>query len=278
MAGSRPQRKRLDVLLVERGLAQSREKAQALILAGEVRVDGAVVDKASTAVPVNALVESRRAQEPAYASRGAHKLLHALERFSIGVEGRIALDAGASTGGFTDVLLRHGVARVYAVDVGYGQLLWRLRTDERVVVLERTNVRYLESLPETVDLVVGDLSFISLTLVLGRLRSLAAQSADFVLLVKPQFEAGREEVGKSGVVRDPAVHRAVLLKVMEHAAGLGLYLHGLSASPVLGPAGNVEFLAWLRPDPPELVREQEVLIAEAISEAEQVRASRGMNV
>lgn len=278
MAGSNPQRKRLDVLVVERGLAESRERAQALILAGEVRVDGAMVDKASAAVPVTALVESARVRDPAYASRGAHKLLHALDQFPVLVEGRVVLDAGASTGGFTDVLLRRGAARVYAVDVGYGQLLWRLRTDERVVVLERTNVRYLESLPETVDLVVGDLSFISLTLVLGHLRDLAVQAADFILLIKPQFEAGRKEVGKSGVVRDPDVHRSVLVRVMEHAAGLGLYLHGLSASPVLGPAGNVEFLAWFRTVRPELVREQEALVAEALIEVKQVRGSRGMNV
>lgn len=277
MPGPKPQRKRLDVLVLERGLADSREKARALILAGDVRVEGAVVDRSSAQVPVDARIESSRAASPGYASRGAYKLVHALDRFELSVEGQVALDAGASTGGFTDVLLRRGAARVYAVDVGYGQLNWRVRTDPRVVVMERTNVRYLDNIPEPVQLVVADLSFISLTLVLHPLVRLSAAQAEYVLLVKPQFEAGRGEVGKSGVVRDPAVHRSVLYKVMEHAATLGLYLRGLSASPVLGPAGNVEFLAWFSREPAGMGHADE-FVAQAMKEAEQVKASGGMGV
>jgi 23S rRNA (cytidine1920-2'-O)/16S rRNA (cytidine1409-2'-O)-methyltransferase len=239
----KPARKRLDTLLVERGLAESRERARALIMAGAVSVGGSRVDKAGALVPVDAKLSSSGGGE--YASRGGLKLAHALDRFELSPKDKVALDAGASTGGFTDVLLRRGARRVYAVDVGYGQLAWSLRTDPRVVALERTNVRYLRELPEPVDLVTADLSFISLTLVLEPLRRLARPRADFVLLVKPQFEAGRERVGKGGVVRDPATHRAVLRKVLAYAGTLGLAPRGLTASPLLGPAGNIEFLAWL---------------------------------
>jgi len=227
---------------VERGLVESRTRAQAIILAGRVLVRGRMVDKASALIEVDAEIECPSGDE--WVSRGAFKLLHALERFPLTVAGRTALDAGASTGGFTEVLLRAGATRVYAVDVGYGQLSWKLRTDPRVVVYERTNVRYLNDLPERASLVVADLSFISLTLVLGRLVALAEPDADFILLVKPQFEAGRAEVGKGGVVRDPVIHRAVLEKTTAAAETHGLQLHGATASPILGPAGNVEFLAW----------------------------------
>jgi 23S rRNA (cytidine1920-2'-O)/16S rRNA (cytidine1409-2'-O)-methyltransferase len=271
-ARPKPERKRLDVLLVERGLAESREKARAVILAGEVRVGGEKVDKAAALVPVDAELVCSRSQD-SYASRGGLKLAHALDVFAIPVEGRVALDAGASTGGFTDVLLRRGAARVYAVDVGYGQLDWRLRNDPRVTLMERTNVRYVHELPERVGLVTADLSFISLTLVLDVLVRLAAEGADFVLLVKPQFEAGRGEVGKNGVVRDPATHRAVLLKVIGHAQTLGLQLAGLTASPLLGPAGNVEFLAWCRAGSGSAT-DVGTAIARALEAAERVRTGQ----
>lgn len=264
------ERKRLDVLLVERGLAESRERARALILAGEVRVVGARVDRAAALVPVDADVECGRPKHE-YASRGGQKLAHALDVFPITVEGKVALDAGASTGGFTDVLLRRGAARVYAVDVGYGQIDWRLRNDPRVVVMERTNIRYVRELPEAVQLVTADLSFISLTLVLQGMVALSSEEAEFVLLVKPQFEAGREEVGKNGVVRDVATHKAVLLKVVEHALALGLHLGGLTASPLLGPAGNVEFLAWFRRGA-DAVPDFGTSIAQTLEEAEQIRS------
>ena len=270
MSAGREQRRRLDVLLVERGLAESRQKAQALILAGQVRVDGARLDKAGAPVPVDARLECGSADGAEYASRGGLKLAHALDVFGVEVGGKIALDAGASTGGFTDVLLRRGAARVYAVDVGYGQLLWRLRNDPRVVVMERTNARYLEDLPEKVDLVTADLSFISLGLVLPALVRVSREDARYVLLVKPQFEAGKAEVGRNGVVRDPRTHRAVLERVVGRARALGLHLRGLTASPVLGPAGNVEFLALLASS--GFPEEEELrLIGAALAEAEKVR-------
>jgi len=234
---------RLDLLLVARGLAESRERAQALILAGEVTVDGRVAHKPGLAVSSTAEVAVRATLK--YASRGGLKLEHALDTFGLDVAGRIALDVGASTGGFTDCLLQRGAARVYAVDVGYGQLDWRLRGDPRVNVLDRTNIRYLESLPETPNLAVADVSFISLRLVLPTIWRLTAPQAQVVALVKPQFEAGREQVGKGGVVRDPAVHRSVLEGITGWAAGQGWQVRGLVQSPLTGPAGNIEFLLWL---------------------------------
>ncbi|MBA2363842.1 MAG: TlyA family RNA methyltransferase [Chloroflexia bacterium] len=268
MSAVKAGRQRLDTLLVERGLTASREKARALILAGQVRVDNQRIDKASAMVAAEALVECE--QPDAYASRGGYKLAHALDTFSMDVAGVTALDAGASTGGFTDVLLQRGAARVYAVDVGYGQLDWKLRSDSRVVVMERTNIRYVRDMPEPVQFVTADLSFISLTLVLPGLRQLADEGARYVLLVKPQFEAGRAEVGKHGVVRDPATHRRVLEKIAGHIASLGLSLRGLTASPILGPAGNVEFLAWCA-DAPPAAEASNVLISAALREAESIR-------
>ncbi len=264
-------RQRLDTLLVERGLSESREKARALILAGQVRVDNQRIDKASTLVAVEAQVECDRPD--AYVSRGGYKLAHALDTFRIDVTGLTALDAGASTGGFTDVLLRRGAARVYAVDVGYGQLDWKLRTDPRVVTMERTNIRYVRELPEPVQIVTADLSFISLTLVMPAMRQIAGPGTGYVLLVKPQFEAGRAEVGKNGVVRDPAIHRRVLEKIAEYIATLGLTLRGLTASPILGPAGNVEFLAWCT-DKTTDIQGSNRLIAAALLEADTIRQSR----
>ncbi|MFL5800843.1 MAG: TlyA family RNA methyltransferase [Roseiflexaceae bacterium] len=273
---------RLDQLLVQRGLAETRSKAQALIMAGAVRVVGVPGAKAGELVAPDAEVAVAAALP--YASRGGYKLAHALDSFGLSPAGLVAVDVGASTGGFTDVLLQRGAARVYAVDVGYGLLDWRLRQDARVVVVERTNIRYLEALPAGDDrrpttddrrpttddrrpttddgaieqsaicnlqsailaqCATIDVSFISLRLALPALRRLIAPGAWVVALIKPQFEAGPEQVGKGGVVRDPAVHAAVLRMVLAFAAGIGLPPHGLVRSPITGPAGNIEFLAWL---------------------------------
>lgn len=236
-------KKRLDVLLVEKGLARSRARAQRLIMAGEVLVNGQVVDKPGTRVPTDAAIELL-AHLP-YVSRGGLKLEAALDAFHVTVEGLIAADVGASTGGFTDCLLQRGAARVYAIDVGYGQLAWKLRRDPRVVVMERTNARYLERLPEPVDLVVIDVSFISLELILPRAIDWLREEGRIIALVKPQFEAGREQVGRGGVVKDPQVHAAVLRKIAHWAIARGLTVLGLMTSPLLGPAGNVEFLIYL---------------------------------
>lgn len=238
-------KERLDKLLVARGLARTRSRAQALIMAGEVLVQGERVDKAGTKIPVDAALE---VLEPLpYVSRGGFKLAGALETFDIDVAGRTCADVGACTGGFTDVLLQQGAARVYAIDVGYGQLAWKLRQDERVEVLERTNVRYLESLPEPVTFVAIDVSFISLQLVLPAVKQWLAPAAEIVALIKPQFEAGKDQVGKGGIVRDPAVHRDVLVRTLAWAEEHGLNPAGLIRSPIEGGEGNVEFLVWLRP-------------------------------
>jgi 23S rRNA (cytidine1920-2'-O)/16S rRNA (cytidine1409-2'-O)-methyltransferase len=236
-------KKRLDVLLVERGLAETRARAQAMIMAGEVRVDGRVVDKAGTGVDDAAEVEVAEAMP--YASRGGLKLEAALAGFGLDPAGKVVADVGASTGGFTDCLLQRGAARVYAIDVGYGQLAWSLRQDPRVVVMERTNVRYLESLPEPIDLVTIDVSFISLGLVLPVVARWLKERGCIVALVKPQFEVGKGEVGRGGVVRRPEQHVEVLARVAGWARELGLRLEALAPSPVLGPAGNREFLALL---------------------------------
>jgi len=239
-------RQRLDLLLVERGLAPSRERARALVLAGQVAVNGRVESKAGTPVAPEAAIELLRPDHP-YVGRGGLKLAHALDAFGIAVEGRQALDIGASTGGFTDVLLRRGAARVVALDVGHGQLDWKLRNDPRVVVIEGLNARYLEPshLPGAADLVVIDVSFISLAQILPRIPPLLREAADVVALVKPQFEAGRDEVGRKGIVRDPAVHERVIERVTRAAASVGLWRQGLADSPITGSEGNKEFLLWL---------------------------------
>jgi 23S rRNA (cytidine1920-2'-O)/16S rRNA (cytidine1409-2'-O)-methyltransferase len=237
-------KKRVDVILCERGLCDSRQRAQALVLAGAVTVDGKIATKAGALVDVDATIDVR-APAADFVSRGAHKLKAALDAFGLSIAGRIALDVGASTGGFTDVLLRRGAKRVYAVDVGYGQLAWRIRQDPRVVVMERTNIRYLDALPEPAELATVDVSFISLGLVLPQLTKLMVPSAEAVALIKPQFEAGRQLVKKGGVVRDPAVHRDVLLRVLAGSQTAGWAPLQLIVSPLLGPAGNREFLAHL---------------------------------
>jgi 23S rRNA (cytidine1920-2'-O)/16S rRNA (cytidine1409-2'-O)-methyltransferase len=242
-------RLRLDAELVRRGLARSRDQAADLIAAGRVAVAGQPAGKPATQVAVDAPITVQQASDgPDYVSRGGYKLAGALEAFGgVAVSGKRCLDAGASTGGFTDVLLRAGAAHVVAVDVGYGQLAWSLQTDERVTVLDRVNVRNLS--PEQVapppELVVADLSFISLTMVLPALAACAAASADFVLMVKPQFEVGKEKAG-SGVVRDPELRAAAVASVAEAAAGIGLGVAGITASPLPGPSGNVEYFLWLR--------------------------------
>ncbi|MFC2037600.1 TlyA family RNA methyltransferase [Chloroflexota bacterium] len=237
-------KERLDLLVVEQGLAHSQERAQRLIMAGQVAVDGRLVDKPGTQVPVAAQVTVKDRRP--YVSRGGLKLAAALDAFELDASGRTVADVGASTGGFTDCLLQRGAARVYAIDVGYGQLAWKLRQDSRVVVLDRTNARYLESLPELVDLATIDVSFISLKLVLPAVMGWLKAGGQIVALIKPQFEARRKQVGTGGVVRDPAIHRSVLEEITGWTESHGLGLMGLSRSPVTGPAGNVEFLAhWM---------------------------------
>ena len=236
-------RQRLDALLVERGLVESREMGRRLIMAGEVTVNGQTVDKPGHRVPSDANLVLRAA--PRFVSRGGDKLDAALRVFPITVEGLICADVGASTGGFTDCLLQHGAARVYAIDVGYGQLDYRLRQDARVVVMERINARHLAALPETVRLCTIDASFISLRVLLPVARGWLAPPADVIALIKPQFEAGRRDVGKGGVVRAPEVRRRVLQEVLGYAVDAGFVVAGLMRSPLRGPAGNIEFLAWL---------------------------------
>jgi 23S rRNA (cytidine1920-2'-O)/16S rRNA (cytidine1409-2'-O)-methyltransferase len=259
---------RLDQLLVARGLVESRARARALLMAGAVRVNGQVQTKAGTLV--DAACQITLSETLPYASRGGYKLAHALDNFGLQPARLVALDVGDSTGGFTDVLLQRGAAHVYAVDVGYGLLDWRLRQDARVTLLERTNIRYLEQLPPPpghpphadaepaprAQCATVDVSFIALHLVLPALQRLITPDAWVIALVKPQFEAGPQQVGKGGVVRDAATHRAVLQQVAAAAAALGLAVRGLARSPITGPAGNVEFLVWLQPGAPAIALEQ----------------------
>jgi 23S rRNA (cytidine1920-2'-O)/16S rRNA (cytidine1409-2'-O)-methyltransferase len=242
-------RARLDLLLVERGLVASRERARAIILAGQVRVDGQVVSKAGTAVSATARVELAVPDHP-YVGRGGVKLAHALDVFGVTVQGRRCLDIGASTGGFTDVMLQRGARDVIALDVGHNQLDWRIRSDPRVLVREGVNARTLseQDVPHRVDLVTIDVSFISLRHILPSVPRLLAADGDVVALVKPQFEAGRDEVGKGGIVSDPAVHDAVLARVTADALALGFVRVGLTPSPITGATGNREFFLHLRLD------------------------------
>jgi 23S rRNA (cytidine1920-2'-O)/16S rRNA (cytidine1409-2'-O)-methyltransferase len=245
-------KQRLDTLLVELNLASSRQKAQRLIRAGEVRVDGQIVDKPGTEINSTAKIELLI--KPAYVSRGGEKLAQALREFKIDVTERICLDGGISTGGFTDCLLQAGAKRVYGIDVGYGQVAWSLRQDHRVVLRERTNFRYLTPTElygddPPANLGVIDLSFISLTKVLEPLWNLLQAPKEVVLLVKPQFEVGREKVGKKGVVRDPKDQAQAIWQVWQAAEKLGWYYQGLTSSPIKGPAGNIEYLLWLKIEP-----------------------------
>ena len=254
---------RLDQLVYDLGLTESRERAKTTIMAGLVYVNGQKADKPGTQVSPEAKVEVRGEALP-YVSRGGFKLEKALKVFPVVPAGMTCIDCGASTGGFTDVLLKNGAQKVYAVDVGYGQLAWSLRNDPRVVSMERTNVRYLtaEQIPEQMDLAVMDLSFISIRLILPAILPLLKDDAQVVCLIKPQFEAGREEVGKKGVVRDPKVHLEVLERFLEFVPTAGYSVMGLDFSPIKGPEGNIEYLGYLRkgvheaalPDPAEIVR------------------------
>ena len=238
---------RLDILLFERGLAESREKARALIMSGVVYADGSMIDKPGTKIPAEADIDIK-GNKLMYVSRGGLKLSKALEYFEIDVRGKIAADIGASTGGFTDCLLQNGASVVYAIDVGYGQLAWKLRNDSRVIVMERTNIRYVkpEMLSDELDFATIDVSFISLTKVLPAVKELMSDDGEIICLIKPQFEAGRENVGKKGVVRDPNIHVKVIVFLCDHfKEKLGLKLKGLTYSPIRGPEGNIEYLVYL---------------------------------
>ncbi|MBW7573749.1 TlyA family RNA methyltransferase [Caproiciproducens faecalis] len=241
------EKKRLDCLLFDRGLAESREKAKAMIMMGNVYIDNQKSDKPGTMLPVDTEIEIRGETMP-YVSRGGLKLEKAMAVFPIELKDKITMDIGASTGGFTDCMLQNGAKKVYSIDVGYGQLAWKLRTDPKVVNLERTNVRYItqDQVPDEIDFFSVDVSFISLCLVLPVARNFMAESAQAVCLIKPQFEAGREKVGKKGVVRDPAVHREVIDKIVRFVLEHGFSVLGLTYSPVKGPEGNIEYLIYLQ--------------------------------
>lgn len=238
---------RLDQLVFDLGLTESRERAKTTIMSGLVFVNGQRVDKPGTAVDPEAKIEVHGDALP-FVSRGGYKLDKALKVFPVDPTDKVCIDCGASTGGFTDVLLQHGAKKVYSVDVGYGQLAWKLRTDERVVNLERTNLRYIteEQIPEPIDLAVMDVSFISIKLVIPAVKRLLKPDADYICLIKPQFEAGREEVGKKGVVRDVKVHREVVNSILEFAPTVGFSVMGLDFSPIKGPEGNIEYILHLK--------------------------------
>nr|WP_294681622.1 TlyA family RNA methyltransferase [uncultured Anaerotignum sp.] len=240
------EKERLDVLLVQQGLANSRELAKAYIMAGNVYVDGQKEDKAGTKVAVTARLEVKGNQMK-YVSRGGYKLEKAMDVFGVRLDGKICLDIGASTGGFTDCMLQNGASKVYAIDVGYGQFAWKLRNDERVVCLEKTNVRYVthEQVPDEADFASIDVSFISLTKVLPAVLGILGEKGQLVCLIKPQFEAGREKVGKKGVVRDSGVHREVIEMIVDYVRTQSLGILGLDFSPIKGPEGNIEYLIYL---------------------------------
>jgi 23S rRNA (cytidine1920-2'-O)/16S rRNA (cytidine1409-2'-O)-methyltransferase len=263
-------KQRLDVLLVEKGLAPSREKAKAIIMAGIVYVDGNKEDKAGTTFPVNAVIEIKGKTLP-YVSRGGLKLEKAMQKFPITLSGKVCMDVGSSTGGFTDCMLQNGATKVYAIDVGHGQLAWKLRNDERVVCMEKTNIRYV--VPENIDELAAfssiDVSFISLTKVLLPVKNLLTEDGQVVCLIKPQFEAGREKVGKKGVVRDRAVHEEVIRMVMDYASSIDFYPLALDFSPVKGPEGNIEYLLFLSKNK----QDQEIVDASSIDIKAVVTAS-----
>lgn len=262
-------KQRLDVWLAGHGLAESREKAQALIMAGQVYIGEKKAQKASEQVEEDAPVQLRGEQN-AFASRGGHKLEKAMTAFHADVTGAVAMDIGAAAGGFTDVLLRHGAAHVYAIDVGYGQLDWKLRNDSRVTVMERTNARALtlENFDRRPNLAVMDVSFISIRLILPVAAAIMGDAGRFLTLIKPQFEAGRGQVGKHGVVREPAIHERVLDEICRFAPTFGWHVAALTFSPIKGPAGNIEFLADIRPGPGEEIDEKSIstLVREAHAE------------
>ena len=263
-------KKRLDMMLVERALAPSREKAKAYIMAGQVYVDGQKEDKAGSMFAETVKVEVRGNTLP-YVSRGGLKLEKAMNEFDVSLEGKVCMDVGASTGGFTDCMLQNGGVKVYSIDVGYGQLDWKLRNDPRVVCMEKTNIRYMvpEDIQEKPAFSSIDVSFISLTKVLGPVRNLLTEDGEIVCLIKPQFEAGREKVGKKGVVRDPAVHEEVIEKVRDFAMSISLEPCHLSFSPIKGPEGNIEYLLHLkkRPEGTEVPDSLTVKVEDVVAQA-----------
>ena len=275
-------KERLDVILVEQGYASSREKAKAIIMSGNVYVNGQKEDKAGTTFDLTKCKLEVRGNTLKYVSRGGLKLEKAMQTWKFPLEGKICMDVGASTGGFTDCMLQNGASRVYSVDVGHGQLDWKLRNDKRVVCMEQTNFRYLkpENVPERLDFVSVDVSFISLTKILIPARNLLKAGGEMVCLIKPQFEAGREKVGKNGVVRELSTHREVIEKVIDFADLTGFSVMGLEYSPIKGPEGNIEYLVYLKKEaePEESVsslteREAEELLATVISEKKGLSAS-----
>lgn len=262
-------KERLDVLLVSQGLATSREKAKAVIMAGNVLVNGQREDKAGTMIDVKAQITVKGTQLK-YVSRGGLKLEKAMSHFDLTLDGKVCMDVGASTGGFTDCMLQNGAVKVYSVDVGHGQLDWKLRNDERVTCMEKTNIRYVvpEDIAEPPAFVSIDVSFISLTKVLLPVRNLMTADGEVVCLIKPQFEAGREKVGKKGVVRDPKVHEEVIHKVIDYAAEIGLESRKLEFSPIKGPEGNIEYLLHLKKkEGPESVQPFEMSVEEVVKKA-----------
>lgn len=258
-------KKRLDQLLFDNGYAESRERAKAVIMSGCVYINGKKADKPGMAVPEDSKLEIH-GSPLRYVSRGGLKLEKALEVFPVSVEGKVCIDCGASTGGFTDVLLQNGASKVYSVDVGYGQLAWKLRQDTRVINLERCNLRYLshDQVPELLDLAVMDVSFISIRLILPVIKAFLKDDADYICLIKPQFEAGREQVGKKGVVRDPDVHINVIHTCLDSARECGYSVLGLDYSPIRGPEGNIEFLCHLKN---ARMKEPDLNIAEIVDAA-----------
>ena len=252
--------KRLDLLLIERGIVQSRERAKARIMAGQVLVDGKKIDKPGTGVNFESEIRLLGEDLP-FVSRGGLKLAGAIEDFNLKFNHKTVLDVGASTGGFTDCALKHGAVKVFAVDVGYGQLAWKLRQDPRVVNMERTNARYLspEDLGENVDTATIDVAFISLKKILPSVFTLIKPDGEIIALIKPQFEAGRERVGKKGVVKDPEVHKEVIQDIFKFTAEQGWFMTALSASPIKGPEGNIEFLSYLQMDYEKTIAEKDII-------------------
>ena len=260
-------KERLDLLIVNKGLVQSRERAKGLIMAGEVYVNGVKEDKAGTKVDVKSDI-TLKSSDIKYVSRGGFKLEKAIDEFGINLKDKICMDIGASTGGFTDCMLQNGAEKVYSIDVGYGQFAWKLRNDERVVCLEKTNIRYItnEQVPDKADFASVDVSFISLTKVIPPALSVMADDASMVCLIKPQFEAGREKVGKKGVVRDLSVHREVIEKIIDFAFDIGLNVINISFSPIKGPEGNIEYLILLDRKKEGLSADEAYSLAQNIAE------------
>ena len=269
-------KERLDVLLVKQGLAESREKAKAIIMSGSVFVDGQREDKAGTTFDEEKVKIEVKGHSLKYVSRGGLKVEKAMEQFGITLDGKVCMDIGASTGGFTDCMLQNGAVKVYSVDVGHGQLAWKLRNDERVVCMEKTNFRYLvrDDIADDLDFASVDVSFISLTKILIPARNLLKNYGQMVCLIKPQFEAGKDKVGKKGVVREPEIHREVIEKVIDYADSLGFDVLNLEFSPIKGPEGNIEYLVHIEKNPDRLAETAEITEAEAEQKLRQIIEER----